>query len=44
MVVLAKLCALLPPELEEAAAIARGFEGKADGKTPRAVDAKEGEA
>lgn len=34
----------LPPELEEAAAIARGFEGKADGKTPRAVDAKEGEA
>lgn len=34
----------LPPELEEAAAIARAFEGKADGKTPRAVDAKGGEA
>ena len=34
----------LPPELEEAAAIARGFEGMSDGKTPRAIDAKGGEA
>lgn len=34
----------LGAELEEAARIARGFEGKADGKTPRAVDAKGGEA
>ena len=31
-------------ELEEAAAIARQFERMADGKTPRAVDAKGGEA
>lgn len=34
----------LTAELEEAAAIARQFERMADGKTPRAVDAKGGEA
>ena len=31
-------------ELEEAAAMAREFERMSDGKTPRAVDAKGGEA